>query len=261
MIMKAYNLIIAVAVSLISLDAALYAACPLDHFEIGRNPDGIFGTADDNDLFVDCSQIYRHSDPAHNQDPTWQYWHYPLYFSVIYGDYYIGEPGFDTLKADDPNHCLVGTRLVDYNIIVECVSITPGLKAKYTDSTPNFTLQAPGDSFNHSVYADPHLHMKYRAPNANTLYWITLRIYDALGKYQPSDEFSIVFVKDPLDGDVVIDGTVNLSDLERWLDYWLLEDGGYNNDFYYRCDMNRDGRVDLCDFAMLAKNWLTDAVY
>jgi hypothetical protein len=231
------------------------AACPLDHFEIGRNPDGIFGTADDNDLFVDCGQIYRHSDPAHNEDPTWRYWHYPLYFSMIYQDYNIGEPGFDTIKADDPNHCLAGTPMVDYDIIVECVSIAPGLKAKYTDSTPNFTLQAPGDSFNHSAYTDPHLHMKYRAPTADTLYWITYRLYDALGKYQPSDEFSIVFVKDPLDGDLAINGLIDWMDMVHFCDYWLLDNGCRANDFYERADINRDGVVDFIDFSLLTSNW------
>ena len=257
--MKRYSIIIVWAIRLIFLPAAdLYAACFLDHFEVGCNPDGIFGTADDNDLFVDCSQIYRHSDPAHNADPTWLYWHYPLYYSMIYRDYNIGEPGFDTIKADDPNHCLVGTPLVDYNLIIECVSITPGLKAKYTDSTPNFTLQAPGDWFSHSVYADPHLHIKYRTPTIDTLYWITLRIYDALGKYQPSDNFTVVFVKDPLDGDLVVDGVVDGNDLAQFCESWLLDAGSRRNDFYQRADINRDGAVNITDFVLLARNWLAN---
>jgi hypothetical protein len=233
-----------------------FAACPLDHFEIGINADGIAGTADDNELFVDCSQIYRHSDPAHNEDPTWLYWHYPLYYSLIYHNYYIGEPGFDTIKADDPNHCLFGTPNVDYDIIVEVTSITSGLTAASVDVSPAFTLANAGDSYSHSIYADPHLHMKYRASTNTKLYWITFRMYDAIGKYQPSEPFSVVFVQDPPAGDLAIDGVVDIYDLAEFCHYWLEDNGGKSNDYYERADASKNGKVDFADFAMLAVNWL-----
>lgn len=234
----------------------LHATCPFDHFAIGCNPDGIPGTADDNDLFADCSQIYRHSDPAHNADPTWLYWHYPLYYSTIYHDYYIGEPGFDTIKTDDPNHFISGTRNVDYNIIVEVVSVSSGFTAASVDVSPAFALTKAGDWFNHSLYADPHLHMKYRASTGTQLHWITFQIYDAKGKYQSSEPFSVVFVHDPLAGDLIIDGVVDISDLSEFCYYWLQDNGDKSNDYYERADTNRDGHVNFLDFAIFASNWL-----
>lgn len=255
--MKTHKTIISCAISLIFLNTAciVHAECSFDHFEIGINPDGMAGTGDDLKLFVDCSHIYRHSDPLHNQDPTWAYWHYPLYYSMIHHDYMISEPGFDTIKADEPNHCLTGTPLFDYEIIVECVSISPGLSGTYTGS-PGITISQAGDNFSHSLYTEPHMHFTWRAPTNDQLYWITLRMYDALNKYQPSDYFSLVFVKDPLAGDVVINGVVDLKDLSEFCYYWLEENGGRENDYYERTDANKDGRVDFADFALLANNWL-----
>lgn len=233
-----------------------FAECPLDHFEIGCNRDGITGTADDNELFVDCSQIYRHSDPAHNEDPTWLYWHYPLYYSVIYHDYTIGEPGFDTIKADDPNHCLSGTPMVDYDIIIEVVSISPGLRGVFQGS-PAFTLSQAGDSFNHSSFSDPHMHFTWRAPTNSQLYWITFRMHDTKGKYLPSEPFSMVLVEDPPVGDLVIDGKVDWNDLAEFCYFWLQDNGDRSNDYYERADVNKDGKVDFKDFCLLASNWLT----
>jgi hypothetical protein len=231
------------------------AACPLDHFLIGCNEDGINGTVDDNELFADCSNIYRHSDPVHNQDPTWLNWHYPLYYSMIYHDYNIGEPGFDTIKADVPEHCLSGTPMVDYDIMVEVVSISPGLRGVFQGS-PSFTISQVGDSFNHSTFSDPHMHFTWRAPTNNQLYWVTFQIYDAINKYKESKPFSIVFVQDPLGGDLVIDGKVDINDLAEMCYYWLSENGSRENDYYQRADINKDGRVNLLDFVLLANNWL-----
>ncbi|MGA2915406.1 MAG: dockerin type I domain-containing protein [Sedimentisphaerales bacterium] len=232
-----------------------FAECPLDHFLIGCNQDGITGTADDNELFVDCSEIYRHSDPANNQNPTWLYWHYPLYYSVIYHDYSIGEPGFDTIKADDPNHCLSGTPMVDYDIIIEVVSISPTLRGVFQGS-PAFTLSQVGDSFNHSSFSDPHMHFTWRAPTNTQLCWIAFQMYDAKNKYLPSEPFSIVFNTDPCAGDLVIDGKVNMTDFVEFCNFWLQDNGNRSNDFYQRADANRDGKVDFEDFCLLAANWL-----
>jgi hypothetical protein len=253
MIMQKHKIIFTIV--LIILNASnIYADCSLDHFEIGINPDGIVGTGDDLKLFVDCSHIYRHSDPLHNQDPTWAYWHYPLYYSMIHHDYMISEPGFDTIKSDEPNHCLTGTPLFDYDIVIECVSISQGLTGIYAGS-PGFTISQAGDKFSHSMYTEPHMHFTWRAPTNSQLYWLTFRMYDALGKYQPSDNFSLVFIKDPLAGDLAIDGIVDMKDLSGLCDYWLEDNGGKENDYYQRADVNRDGTVNFADFALMANNW------
>jgi hypothetical protein len=240
-----------------SLHNFCHADCPLDHFLIGRNQDGIDGTGDDNKLFVDCSQKYRHSDPNNIGDPTWLQWHYPLFYNPRYDRYQFGEPGFDTIKADDPNRQLQGTPNIDYQIIIECISITPGFIAK--NSTLGIELNKAGDLINHSALSDPHLHLEYRAPapsGATNLQWITYVIYDNLGNYEPSEFFSIAFVKDPLPGDLIIEGMVDMNDLTELCYYWLENNGDRSNDYYERADANRDGSVNLLDFAMLASNWL-----
>jgi Dockerin type I domain len=241
--------------SLLLLSGLVVADCPLDHYSIGINADGITGTEDDNRLFVDCSQIYRHSDPDNSSDETWLYRHYPMYYSAIYNRYQIGEPGFDEI-GNDPNRQLQGTANIDYQIYVECVSVRTGLSARNT--TYGIVLDSAGDMFCHSVLSDPHIHLQYRvgAPLADGPYWITYRVFDAMGRYETSQEFTLVFIEDPAAGDVIVDGAVNLSDLQRWLDYWLLENGNNANDYYNRCDINRDRRVNLIDFAILAQNWM-----
>ncbi|MFA5239525.1 MAG: dockerin type I domain-containing protein [Phycisphaerae bacterium] len=240
-----------------SLRSFCFADCSLDHFLIGCNADDLIGTEDDNKLFVDCTQKYSHSDPNNSGQSTWLNWHYPLYYNIRYDRYQIGEPGFDTIKADNPNRQLQGTPNVDYQIIIECVSITPNFTAKNT--TLGIELNEPGNQINHSNLSDPHLHLEYRAPapsGATDLQWITYIIYDNFGNYEPSEFFSIAFVKDPLAGDLVIDGLVDGSDLAELCYYWLENNGDRSNDYYERADTNRDGAVNLLDFAMLASNWL-----
>jgi hypothetical protein len=233
------------------------ADCPLDHFLIGCNPDGIIGTNDDNMLFVDCTQKYRHSDPLHSGDPTWLNWHYPLYYNPMYGRYQIGEPGFDTIKADDPNRQLQGIAYIDYQIMIECVSIKPGFIAR--NSVLGIELNEAGDKINHSSLSDTHLHLEYRAPapsGATDLQWITYIIYDQLGTYEQSEPFTVVFVKDPLAGDLAIDGVVDINDLSEFCYYWLQNKGSKSNDYYERADTNRDGQVNFLDFALFSSNWL-----
>lgn len=245
---------------LLLLTSFAFAECPLDHYRIGINADGIAGTDDDKRLFVDCSHIYRHSDPDNSGGETWLYRHYPLYYSAIYNRYQIGEPGFDVIR-NDPNRQLQGTANVDYQLYVECVSLRTGLSARNT--TYGVLLDSAADQFCHSVLTDPHIHLQYRvsAPLFDGPYWITFRIFDTMSRYEASEKFSLVFIEDPADGDLFIDGTVNLSDLQRWLDYWLLENASKTNDFYNRCDINRDGSVNLTDFTLLAENWLTETVF
>ncbi len=252
--MKTRILLILCAYAMLFHGVSLKADCPLDHFLVGINPDGIAGTADDLKLFVDCWEIYRHSDPLDNQDPTWAYWHYPLY-SSIYGGYTNGEPGFDfILVSDDPNQAITGTPLVDYNLWIEVVSIAPGFYATW-DGEPEFFLLNAGDKFDYTALGDPHQHFNWNAPTDNNLYWISFRIYDALGKYQPSDVFSVVFIKDPLAGNLVFDDVIDINDLSQFCYYWLQDNGSSTNDYYQRADMNKDGTVNFVDFALMANNW------
>lgn len=235
-----------------------FADCSLDHFLIGCNPDGINNTSDDNELFINCTQKYRHSDPDNNGQATWLNWHYPMYYNSRYARYQIGEPGFDVISSTDPNRQLSGTANIDYRIIVKCVSITAGFKAVDTD-TIGITLDEAGDLFNHSVLSDTHIHFQYRAPastGGTELQWITFVIYDELGKYEPSEPFSIVFCADPPAGDLVIDGKVDLNDIAELSYYWLEENGSITNDFYERADANKDGKVNFRDFVLLAENYL-----
>ncbi len=236
----------------------VYAECPLDHFIIGINEDGIAGTDDDNKLFVDCRQKYRSSEN----------WYYSLSAS-IFSDYKwrIGEPGFDGFQGTnpnaaytyDPNRCLAGNPNEDYRIMIECISMPAGFRAVHKDY-PTFTIDQVGQSFNHSqihaLRGDPHMHLSYQAVDGTSLFWITWQMYDDLGQYEPSEPFTLVFNVEPLAGDLVVDGTVDIYDLAELSYYWLKDEGSIYNDYYERADSNRDGKVNFLDFAMLASNWL-----
>ncbi|MCK4997873.1 MAG: hypothetical protein KAS23_00005, partial [Anaerohalosphaera sp.] len=102
--------------------------------------------------------------------------------------------------------------------------------------------------------------LEYRSPSpsgAADMQWITYILYDDVGVYEPSEPFSVVFVKDPLAGDLVIDGVVDLNDLAEFCHYWLHDSGDKSNDYYERADTNRDGQVDYLDFTLLANLWLS----
>ncbi len=250
---------------LLFLTFHVYAECPLDHLIIGVNEDGVWGTDDDNKLFVDCWQKYRSSG-----SPDYLNWYYPLNYNFIYPDYNwrIGEPGFDGFQGTnpgavytyDPNRCFVGDPNEDYGIMIECVSISPGLRAVH-EYYPQFTIDQIGQSFNHSNIhgGDPHMHLSYQAVDGTNLFWITWQMYDALGPYEPSEPFTIVFNTEPLAGDLVVDGKVDIHDLAEMSYYWLRDDGSINNDYYERADADRDGKVNMLDFAKLASNWLEES--
>ncbi len=242
----------------------IYAECTLDHVIIGINEDGIGDTADDNRLFVDCWQKYRRSGtPAHVN------WYYPLSESFFSDHKWrIGEPGFDAFQGTepnavytyDPNRCFAGTPDQDYRIMIKCISISSGLRAVHKDD-PQFTIDDVNDPpFNHSgIHVerdDAHMHMSYQAVDNTSLFWITWQMYDALGQYEPSTPFTLVFNVEPLAGDLAVDGEVDVYDLAELGYYWLKDDGSESNDYYERADANRDESVDFLDFAMLASNWL-----
>jgi hypothetical protein len=262
MISKISIIVLAV---LLAVSAGVKAECPLDHFIIGCNRDGIEDTADDNQLFVDCLQKYRHSGLTEYAN-----WFYPLSESIFTGyRFRIGEPGFDAFQdanpsaayTYDPNRALAGAPNVDYNIIVECIDMSVGLRAVHKDY-PQFTIDAVGQSFSHSyIYSlrgDGHMHMSYQALDGENLHWITFILYDALDdgvQYEPSEPITIVFNVEPLAGDLAVNGVVNGADLMELGRYWLSTDAGRHNDYYERADVNRDGLVNFCDFAIMASNW------
>lgn len=260
------TIVIAVIITL-SHCLPAWADCPFDHFIIGCNRDGIEGTPDDRTLFVDCEHKYRNSGPTHYDN-----WFYPLAESIFASyRYRIGEPGFDVFQADnpseehtyDPNRSLVGVPDRDYRVTVECVALSTGLRAVHKDY-PQFTLDAVGQTFDHSTIhslrGDSHIHMSYQATDDASLHWISFRALDSLDDgdaYEPSEPFTIVFNVQPLAGDLAIDGVVGPPDLARLSRLWLSPESGRCNDYCERADTDRDGAVNLFDFARMAANWRT----
>jgi len=100
--------------------------------------------------------------------------------------------------------------------------------------------------------------MSYQATDGNDLRWITFRVYDELEDediYEPSEPVTIVFNVEPPAGDLVVNGKVDVPDLRRLAHYWLAERSSPENDYCERADANRDGAVNMLDFALLASNW------
>lgn len=262
---------------ILSFAIPLQAACPFDHLVIGCNPDNEPNTLDDNVLIIDTCDLYRRSDPANRDQHTWRHWYYTLF--PFGSKYYIPEPGFGqfhhpdeagTFQFEDPNQCLTGTKNVDYCIMVECVDISAGLEG-YLSLGSSAVLTAPGDAFNHSSVSDStgHMHLYYLAPDTE-LHWITFRVYDAFFDpdhpetgYRPSDPITVVFGSPPSAGDIHVDGTVDILDLEKLVSFWLLSDtthewndwGQAACDLFDRADINRDYRVDLLDYQFLSEQW------
>jgi len=246
-------------VFILAISASAQAHCPLDHLLIGCNPDGITGTDDDMKLFVDCTMKYRHSDPNNSGEATWLNWYYPLYYNERYDRYQIDEPGFELIEDSDPNHCLIGASDVEHRIIIRCLSITPGFAV--WNSSIGVIFDEPGDIFDYSSSWDSHLHLQYRTVTetaGTSIFWITFQIYDeiaGINRYEVSEPFTIVFGGKPPAGDLTVDGTVDVMDLVEFSYYWLSNGGYRANDYYERADANRDGKVDFCDFALMASNW------
>lgn len=261
------TLIYLIAICTLLFNSALKAECPLDHFIIGINEDGIDGTADDDKLFVDCSQKYRNS----GQTP-YANWFYPLSASIFSSyKWRIGEPGFDCFQADNPQasytysppHTLQGTPLQNFELIIKCISISPGLRAVHKDY-PQFTIDQAGGEFNHSsIHAmrnDAHMHMSYQAIDGENLFWITWQIHNTLEdgqQYESSEPFTIVFNTAPASGDLVVDGIIDSDDFLEFSYYWLRSGAAIQNDFFERADINQDGKVDLIDFTIFAQSWQT----
>ena len=253
------------------------ASCSYDHLVIGCNPDSEPNTPDDNILYLDTCDLYRRSDPDNRELHTWLNWYYT--FFPVGSSYYIAEPGFGqfhhpdetgTFQFEDPNRCLVGTKNVDYRIMVECVDISGGFEA-YISLGGSPVLTDPNDTFNHSSISDSqgHMHLYYFAPD-NGLHWITYRIYDAFFDpehpetgYRPSNPITVVFGSPPSAGDIHVDGSVDILDLKKLAAFWLRTDsehewndwGQAKCDLFDRADINRDYSVDLHDYQFLSKQW------
>lgn len=248
------------------LNTIIFAACPLDHFIIGCNQDGVIGTYDDNKLFADCSQKYRNSGNSEFKN-----WYYPLNTSFYTQfKYRIGEPGFEMYQSDNssatytysPTNSLIGEPNSNYQIVVECVSISPGLRAVHKDY-PTATIDQAGQIFDysniHNLRNNSHVHLSFQAENDTSLKWITWKLHDTLNdgqEYLSSEPFTIVFNTSPVSGDLYVDDIVDSNDLFYLINYWLENQGNSSNDFYERADSNKDGNVDLKDLAALATNWL-----
>jgi len=256
--MKALHVYFSIIFMLL-FSAIILADCPFDHLLIGCNPDGIVGTDDDMKLFVDRTMKYRHSDPNRSGEATWQNWYYPLYYNERYERYQIDEPGFELIEDNDPNRQLIRIPDFDYRIIIRCLSISPGFTV--WNSTVGIIFDEPGDTFNYSGFWDSHLHLQYRTTDSSAgkdLLWVTLQIYDEIAdveQYELSEPFTLVFAQEPLAGDLVVDGTVDIKDLVEFSYYWLCDGGCRTNDYYERADANRDGAINFDDFALMASNW------
>ena len=251
--------------------SAMGQGCPYDHVRVGCNPDGITYTGqpgdpnDDYQLFFDCADLYRHSDPNRPGEATWYRRHQPLGYSQIYGDYFAPEPGFSAnwQYPGDP-HQPAGTAGTDYELWIECLAISS--INRFRGVGEGFTLDQVGDRFCLSDFAQHHAHMKYRADQQNALYWVRFQLYDAKGKYEPSKPVTFVFGQAPVAGDICVDGDVNLRDLaklsHRWLQTVQLEAPDWLTqartlDHFDRCDIDLDGQVDLWDLSLIAITWLT----
>ena len=228
--------------------ASAMAACSLDHLLIGCNPDGDPNTTQDNNqLFFNCGQKYRHTPE------NWlsSYYTIPLSF---FGDYRLGEPGVDVTTTG--TQAITGTKNIDYRIMIECVSISDNISVL---NGTTIVLSKAGDTFNHSALSDNHVHLTYYVPNASgaaKLQWVTLQLYDTMGRYQPSEPCTIAFCQKPPAGDIAVDGYVDTADLADFCSKWLMNKAAISNDFYERADINRDGTVDMVDFAVMYENWL-----
>ncbi len=258
-------IVVSICMIIVASSLPIQAECPLDHLIIGCNPDGIEGTPDDKTLFVDSSQKYRDSS-----ETPYAHWFYPLQKSIFTSyAHRIGEPGFDAFQAVnssarhtyDPNRSLAGDPDLDYRVTVEVIALSPGLRAVHKDY-PQFTIDAVGQAIDHSAIhslrGDSHVHISYQATDGENLHWITFRVFDSLedgDRYEPSEPFTIVFNTEPPAGDLVVDGLVNIADLAELSHYWLAPESSRRNDFYERADANRDGCVNLHDFARMAANW------
>ncbi len=175
------SIVVAIVISY-AIATGIRAECPLDHYFLGQ---------EDELLFVEKSQVYRHGVPGEG--------YYPLSWSPIYHRWSVGEPGFsdtiDPAYGFPPEIQLEGTPGADYEIWFEILDLSPDFKIQMNDGT---WLDAIGDRYNLSDWTEHHVHMKYCAyvpesPTPDYPFYVTYRLVDDLGPYQPTPPFSLVF--------------------------------------------------------------------
>ena len=220
----------------------VFGACSLDHLAIGINPDGLIGTPDDKDLFVDCSQKYRHS----TQNGLVYKNRYYTMTQSWYGYYSRSEPGLDLIA--DINRSLDTD---ESHLLIECVSIAPGLSVLQGTSV---IFDVKGDIMDYSLVSDPHIHLMYKTYSITNLQWFSFRVIDQNSFYHPSQIITIVFNTEPSKSDVCVDGSVNSDDFSLIINYWLYG-SSLENDYCERTDINSDGIVNLIDIALFANDF------
>ncbi len=176
------KIIILAFVASSALVADLRAECPLDHY---------FLQQEDGQLVLDKSRVYQHGVPAEG--------YYPLSWSAIYRRWSVGEPGFS--DTTDPaygfpvENQLAGAPGVDYEIWFEVLDLSADFRIQTNDGT---WLDTIGERYNLSNWGEHHVHMKYCAyvagsPAPDYPFYVTYRLVDDLGLYQPTPPFSLVF--------------------------------------------------------------------
>lgn len=175
------SIVLAVVISY-ALATGARAECPLDHYFLAQ---------EDETLFVEKSRIYQHGDPDEG--------YYPLSWSAIYQRWSFGEPGFsdttDPAYGFPPEIELEGTRGEDYEIWFEILDLSADFKIYMNDGT---WIDVIGDRYNLSNWSEHHVHMKYCAyvdesPAPDYPFYVTFRLVDDIGPYQPTPPFSLVF--------------------------------------------------------------------
>ncbi len=153
--------------------------CTLDHFLVGQ---------DNGTLMVDDWQVYRHW--KHDYSDPYGAEYYEFIYSDVFEFWARSEPGFGAM--DDGTHDLVGTRGVDYNLVVERLYASPGIEM-YDDNWQEL-LASDGATFCLSDYTNHHVHMKYLVWAGPTQHYeVRYRLVDELDRYAPSAPFSVRF--------------------------------------------------------------------
>ncbi|MCK4340610.1 MAG: hypothetical protein KAY37_02655 [Phycisphaerae bacterium] len=161
--------------------------CHLDHFLIGHH---------DGKLFADYGQVYRHTFWSPPNTPP-----YELCWSPIYQRWSNYEPNFGNPILGcygDMATKLVGTPNEDYQIWFEILGLSADFRIVVTATTPPVELTQVGNRYNLSDWNENHVHVKHCAyvpehSSSNVCFYVTYRLVDDFGMYQPSEPFTCVF--------------------------------------------------------------------
>ncbi len=211
--------------------------CPLDHFAIGQLQ---------GQLFADVEELYL----THIEKPSRS--HYPLNYSWYYDAYVNGEPGSEQIE-NDPEHELVGTPTVTYDIWLEVVALSYGFYVGYSGTWLN-----EGDLLHLSNVPYHHLHMDYwiwgTSYEEDQLIYAVFRLVDERGRYETSDEFWVVFNR-PVPGDFDANGHIEGEDYGHLSAALTAPGTPQENPQYEDADLDGDSDVDLADFAVFQRRY------